>query len=58
MPRKQAKYSCLPSKRNGHVLTEQDKIDISCNLLKAMATLKGFDKIDVYDEKGNFIKTL
>ena len=58
MARKQTKYSCLPSKRNGHLLTEQDRIEISCNLLRAMATLKGYDTIDVYDEKGNFIKTM
>jgi len=58
MARKQTKYSCLPSKRNGHLLTEQDRIDISCNLLKAMADLKGYDKIDIYDEHGNFIRTM
>ena len=58
MARKQTKYSCLPSKRNGHLLTEQDRIDISCNLLKAMATLKGYDTIDIFDEKGKFIKTM
>ena len=58
MARKQAKYGCLPSKRNGHLLTEQDRLEISCNLLRAMADLKGYAAIDIYDENGKFIKTM
>lgn len=58
MARKATKYSCLPSKRNGHELTEQDRIDIGCNLLKAIADLKGYSKIDIYDTKGNYIRTM
>ena len=58
MARKTAQYSCLPSKRNGHVLTEEDRIEIGCNLLKAMANLKGYEKIDIYDMNGKYIKTM
>ena len=55
---KETKYSFLPSKRNGHVLTEEDRLEIGFNLLRAISDIKGYNKIDVFDEKGNYIKTI
>lgn len=41
MPKK-AKYSCLPSKRNGHVLTQEDRVDITKNFVDACSKVMGF----------------
>lgn len=39
---RKVKYGCLPSKRNGHLLTQEDRREITKNFVDACSKIMGF----------------